>query len=470
MSRMRSFFRSVASIDWAFVFFIVALCGAAFSYGAAVMAKKIFPYQIIEHAKLAYEAFTKMEDEDQVASVVGVDEKAILGFHATKLDARAGNELLLIPGGPDRDHEHCPKYGCLAWVVDRSGKVVYSWPLDAQGLFGDVKGFSGSTRLGNFYPVGLQLEDDGTLLVTFHGRNMFPYAVGMAHIGKKGEILWKQLESSHHWFRLAPDGMIYSPVQIQRKDLKYLPGTKLEVKCDVPVYDDGIRIRRPDGTVARTISVLNVIAKSGYAGLLYGIRNDCDPTHLNSVDVVTPDIATKLPGVSAGDFLVSLRELSAVAILDQSDGHIKKLVSGRSAAQHSAHFLPDGRVIVFDNRGGASETGGSRVAVIDLNSGETHTVFPQADAKPLLPFYSSVGGQVQASPDGKRIMVTSLEESRNFEIDLATGRPLWLMTQAHDTAPFHSDDSHPKPVKTKFNTYGAYYVTPAQAQGLGLNR
>ena len=160
MSKMRSFFRSVASIDWAFVTFIVALCGAAFGYGAVMMSKKIFPYQIIDHAKLAYQALTKMEDEHLVASVVGVDDKAILGFHATKLDARAGNELLLIPGGPDRDHDHCPKNGCLAWVVDRSGKVVYSWPLDAQGLFGDAKGFSGHTKLGNFYPVGLQLEDE----------------------------------------------------------------------------------------------------------------------------------------------------------------------------------------------------------------------------------------------------------------------------------------------------------------------
>lgn len=469
MSRKRSFLSRAASVDWSFAAFIVALCGMAFAYGVLVMTLHIFPYHQIENAKLAYQALNNMEEEDLFASMIGTDEKARLGFNTTQLDPGAGKELLLIPGGPGRDAGHCPKNGCLAWIVDRTGRVLYSWPLDSEGLFGDAKGFVGRTKLTNFYPVGMQLKDDGTLIVTFHGRNMFPYAVGMAHIGRKGEILWKHLDNSHHWFRVMPDGMIYAPVQIQREHLKYLPGTKLKIQCEVPVYDDGIRIRRPDGSVVRTISVLDVIAKSGYPGLLYGIRTDCDPTHLNSVDVVTPQVAEKLPGVAPGDFLVSLREFSAIAILDQHDGHVKKMVSGHTSAQHSAHFLPDGRVVVFDNRGGSPQTGGSRIAVIDMNTGDTQTIFPKANAKPVLPFYSSMGSVVVPSPDGNRLMVTSMDGSRNIEIDLATGKPLWMMTQAHDIAPFMSEGKNAKPVPTRFNTYGAYYVSPLQAQALGIH-
>ncbi|MGD9811461.1 MAG: arylsulfotransferase family protein [Sphingobium sp.] len=357
--------------------------------------------------------------------------------------------------------------------MDRGGNVAYSWPFDLEGLFGNAKakGFSGDVRLQNFFPIGLQLLDDGTLLATFHSRNIYPYTVGIAHIGRKGEILWKQLDYSHHWFRVAQDGMIYSPVQFQVKDLKVFPGTKIKAECDLPVYLDGIRVRRPDGTVVRTISILDALVKSGYRGLVYGTRDGCDPTHLNSIDIVTPDIATKIPGVAPGDLLVSIREFSAVAILDSVDGHVKKLVSGQTSAQHSAYFLPDGRVVVFDNRGASPETGGTRIAVIDFNSGETQTVFPRENGKALLPFYTSMAGHVVPSPDSKRLMVTDSDSDRPryFEIDLETGKPLWMMTEAHDIAPFMTDEANPKPIKMKFNPYGAYYLSPIQAQSLGLD-
>ncbi|MGD9711044.1 MAG: arylsulfotransferase family protein, partial [Thermomicrobiales bacterium] len=434
MSQKRSVLAFLRGVEWSFVAFILALCGLAYGVGVATMTLKIFPYQVIQHAKMAFDALGKMEDENLIPGMEKVDEKAKPGFTPKLIAPSAGKELLLITGGFGRDAKHCPKQGCLAWIVDRSGKVVYSWPLDLDGLFGDAKGFSGSTKIENFYPVGMRLQDDGTLIVTFHGRNMYPYAVGMARIGRKGEILWKSLDNSHHWFRTTSDGLIYAPVQV-RRTLKYLPGTRMEIACTVPIYDDGIRIRRvSDGKVLRTFSVLNVIASSGYPGLLYGLRSDCDATHMNSVDVVTPEIAAKLPGTQAGDFLVSLREASAVAILDKDDGHIKKLVSGHTAAQHSARFMPDGTVVVFDNRGGSPETGGSRIARINLETGQTRTVFPNDYSKPLLPFYSSMASQVEVSPDGKRLMITSIDESRNFEIDAETGKPLWWLKRVHDIA------------------------------------
>ncbi len=469
MSQKKSAHSLLGGIDWSIVAFVLALCGMAFGYGVLTMTKKIFPYQMIEQARLAMASLGLMEDEGFMASILKIDEKAKVGFNSTQLDPAAGNELLLLTGGVHQDAKHCPKHGCLAWVVNRKGEVLYSWPLELDGLFGDVKGFIGKVKPENFYPVGLQLQNDGSIVATFHARDMFPYAAGMAHIGPRGEILWKSWDNSHHWFRTDDKGMIFAPVQIQRK-LKYLPGTKLTVECKTPIYDDGIRIRRPDGTVERTMSVLNIIAKSGYPGLLYGLRSDCDATHVNSVDLVTPEIAAKISGTAAGDFLISLREQSAIAILDQQDGHVKKLVSGRTAAQHSAHFMADGTVVVFDNRGGPPETGGSRIARINMNTGDVRTIFPGTDAKPLLPFYSSMASQVEISPDGKRLMVSSVDESRNFEIDAESGKPLWTMTRVQDVAPFMPGADRSKPVPALFQNYGTYYVTPQQAQGLGLGK
>lgn len=467
MVKKGGFFSLIAAIDWSLIAFVFALCGLAFGYGAAMMQFRIFPYHQILNAKYAFESLGLLEDESVMMSINSIDEKAMPAPVVTTLDAAAGEELLLVTGGPNQDAKHCPKFGCLAWIVDRKGAVKYSWPLDLEGLFGDADNFSGHASLGNFYPVGIQLQNDGTLIATFHGRNIYPYAVGIAHIGRKGEILWKKLDNAHHWLTTTEDGMILAPIQLRPK-VKYLPGTSIVARCPTPVYDEGIRVYRPDGSTVKTLSALTTLSGSGFPGLLYGLRDDCDPIHLNSADIITPAIAANIPGVAAGDYLVSLREPSVIAILDQHDGHVKKLVAGRTAAQHSAHFLPDGSVVAFDNLGGVQAAGGSRIARVNLNTGETTTLFPTVASKPVMPFYSSDGGHVSVSPDGKRLMISSKDESRDIEIDVATGKPLWTMTRILDIAPFMSGGDKAKPVAARMKSYGTYYVSPRQAQALGL--
>ena len=56
---------------------------------------------------------------------------------------------------------------------------------------------------------------------------------------------------------------------------------------------------------------------------------------------------------------------------------MKYLVAGRTAAQHSPQFLPDGSVLVFDNMGGSRALGGSRVVRLDLVKGTARTIFPR---------------------------------------------------------------------------------------------
>ncbi|MEO8722857.1 MAG: arylsulfotransferase family protein [Sphingobium sp.] len=456
------------AIDWAMVAFVFSLCGIAFAYGVATMKLKIFPYHVIENAKAAVASLSGIEDEDVMISLNKMDEKAKPVPIVKTLDPTAGSELLLVTRGPNQDAKNCPQFGCLAQIINRRGDILHSWPLPLDGLFSDVKGFTGNTQVHNFYPVGLQLMLDGSLIATFHGRNMYPYTVGIARISRDGKIMWKHIDHAHHWFVTGADGRTFAPVQIDTK-MEYFGDSDVDVRCKTPVYDEGIRVYRADGTVEKTLLVIKALSEGGYHGLLYGLRDDCDPIHINSVDLVTPEIAAKLPGVDAGDLLVSLREPSTIAIMDKDDGHVKMLETGRTAAQHSAHFLPDGTVVAFDNRGGSKKTGGSRIARINLMTGEAQTVFPGANAQAIAPFYSTDGGHIMVSPDGKRIMISSKDESRDIEIDAATGKPLWTMTHISDVGPFlDGDGKDVKPVAAWFKSYGTYYVTAEQARGLKL--
>jgi len=74
------------------------------------------------------------------------------------------------------------------------------------------------------------------------------------------------------------------------------------------------------------------------------------------------------------------------------------------------------------------------------------------------------GGPAQ---DAKRLMVSSKDGSRDFEIDIASRKPLWSMTQIQDAAPFQPNGDKAKPLAGFFMAFGTYYVSPQQAQRWG---
>lgn len=449
------------SIDWSAVAFVASLCMIAFLYGFASNEFDLPPKGLMRQATSALKAINLIDD-GLPTGVTRIDEAARPGPTVRQLDPAAGKELLLVTGWPNRDSAHCPKFGCLASIIDRSGRLLHSWPAPLDSLFDDVRGFDGEVKLTNFYPIGLGLLHDGSLIVTFHGRNVYPYAVGIARIDPAGKVLWKNIDGAHHWIHVGPDERIYAPVQIRRQ-LKHVAGNAVELRCPFIVYDEGVRIYRPDGTVERTVMMTDMLVANGYPGLIYSVRDDCDPIHLNSVDLVTPEIATRIPGASSGDLLVSLREPGAIVLFDPVTAKIKRLIAGRTAAQHSARFLPDGTVLAFDNQGGSRSLGGSQIVRLNLIDGNVQTLFPRNASRSMLPFFSFDGGTVVPSPDGKRAMISSKHESRDIEIDLATGRPLWSMNHVLESKPGSG-----KPGATYFNAYGSYYLTDEQFRALHL--
>ncbi|MGL4541911.1 MAG: arylsulfotransferase family protein, partial [Polymorphobacter sp.] len=306
-------------------------------------------------------------------------------------------------------------------------------------------------------------------------RNTFPFQIGIVKIDRAGKVMWKHWDNSHHWPAMGPDGKIYAPYLRTQAKVKHFADRAVETRCANKLDLEGIGIYAPDGTLLKRIDLVEQIAKADYPGLLYGLRDGCDPVHLNSIDIASAAVAVAIPGVNAGDMLVSLRETSTVAILDKDDGHIKRIVSGRTAAQHSPKFLPDGTALVFDNQGGervqAGDTvvGGTRIVRLNFVTGSSETIFPRAGEAGELPFFSQNAGHIDISPDATRAMVTGKEPGRSFEIDIASGRPLWSYRSGFDIAPYLAREK----IKTDTTRawqrmWGVYYVTDAQFKAAGL--
>ena len=216
------------SFDWSVVAFVASLCLLAFLYGFASNELNLPPKAFMKRTVSALKAVNLIED-GLPTGMQRIDPDASPTPVVRQLDAAAGRELLLVTGGTNRDIERCPTYGCLATVMDRSGKVLRSWPLPLDALFDGIEQFAGQVKLDNFYPIGLGLLHDGSLVATFHIRNAWPYAVGIARIDRNGRVLWKHIDGAHHWLRVGPDERIYAPIQIRRA-MTYAPGTAVRTR------------------------------------------------------------------------------------------------------------------------------------------------------------------------------------------------------------------------------------------------
>ena len=459
------------TIDWALLAFIAALCALAFAYGVAAMRFKIFPYKVITKAEAAAVALTKLGSDDLMAGALELDPKAPAAPAVKTLDPGAGTEKLLVAGGPYQMMARCPTHGCWAWVIDRQGRILHSWEVDLDKLLAGMPKPAGRTQPGNFYPQGMALQPDGSLVFTIIGFNTYPYQIGLAKVSRTGEVLWTRWTNNHHWITTDADGNLYAPGMTFKKDMEFFGGSFVDTRCDSQVMAESIDVYAPDGTLKRRYDLIDTIERSNRPGLLYALRDGCDPIHLNSIDLATPAAAARLPGVAVNDMLVSLRESNTIAVVGRSDGLIRYAVTGRTAAQHSPKFLPDGTVLVFDNLGGQRTTGGSRIVRVDLATGDTQTVFPRAGDTAELPFASDDGGHIEISPDGRRAMLITKEPGRAIEIDVATGKPLWSMRSGMDIAPYlkaRGIDS--ETTRAWFKNWGVYYITDTMFETAGLGK
>ena len=138
---------------------------------------------------------------------------------------------------------------------------------------------------------------------------------------------------------------------------------------------------------------MDALVSSKFASVLLNTSDACDPLHLNFIHQLGDD-AGGAQGIAPGDLVVSLRSLSAFAILDGETGRLKRLVRGGFLQQHSVQHLEGSTFLMFDNLGHDYVGGPSRLLMVDISDGRETTIFPN-DATPeaLRGLFSKNGGQ-----------------------------------------------------------------------------
>jgi hypothetical protein len=438
--------------------FVLSLCLLSFFYGVAAVFFQIFPYQILNEAKLGFDAWWEIITQEQRFSFVddrGQPKPQVVRLHDS---ANVDDSYILMTGDPYALISECPEFGCMAWIMNRQGEVLHTWEVDFGELWADTPAHTGLKSHHNISPAGLHLFENGDLIVSFVSSRMFPHGIGMAKFDKSGNVIWKRANFSHHWFSVAPDGMIYTPAHRLVKSPLPLGSTREKLTCEAgTIYSDVVLVVKPNGEPAAEIPVLDLLIEHDFIGLLLDV-DGCDPIHLNYVEYVTADAAKAGRDLNEGDIIISALQQSVIAAIDGTTKRMKWVLVGKTAHQHSPRLLTDGSVIALDNRGGRQELGGSRIIKVRYGRDVVENLFPALDADDSIDFYTQDGGHIDPSLDGTRALVSLTHQGRVLEIDLQQQRVLWELLNTHDPGPY-ADRLGAEPGQVlRFVARGAYYV------------
>ncbi len=415
----------------------------AFGTGACVGYAEVFPWnlvyrgyktvRLIRAARLA----PQMPDPGRWH----VAETPADSVAASRIKLTGGEGLLdpvVMAGGRWQFGELCPQTdGCLAVEFSGSGEAGRTWPLQSlkiaeSKIIADLPHEKVPGVSSHEVPVVnymVPYADDGLLATLSYGDFHFPYPAGVVRFDRSGRPVWYRQDYSHHEPYVAPGGAIWIAGMELSRDT---PGVFGTCEKEQPAMLDVVKILDADGTLVDQVSVMDALLDSPWASLL-AWADPCDPTHMNAVSPVGDDVSG-LDGVAAGDMLLSLRNLNAVAILDPEAREVKHMMRGTFSEQHSVKHLGGSKFIMFDNRrdrdwikdaDGKPRTRYkySRVLVLDAATGEETVIFPRGEDR-FAHWYSRRRGRISISPDGTRVIASFEDAGRAVEVRIEDGAVL----------------------------------------------
>jgi hypothetical protein len=313
------------------------------------------------------------------------------------------------------------------YLVDMEGKIAHKWNVGFYDVWGDKPTHIPQlVAEDNTYIAKAYAYPDGDLLVLYQGMAM-PYGFGLAKVDKNSHVIWKYEAAAHHDFYVAEDGYIYTLIHNfydAAEDKENRLPYPLSMELPHTLLEDSIAVLSPDGKEVSRTSLMGAIANSAYAGALLHGRGDLDymdVTHANAVMKLEPSIAAKFPQFQAGQVLVSLRNMSALAVIDTTQHKLVWFQKGIWQYQHDAAFQPDGSILMLDNLGQMVQ-GESLSRLLKILPSTSQATWDYSGL-PHNPFFTYGGGRVQLLPNNN-ILVAETLNGHVFEIDTA-GKVVW---------------------------------------------
>ena len=287
-----------------------------------------------------------------------------------------------------------------ASLIDMEGRVVHSWCYDVESAYPEFQEPTGKPSANPFFGDfwrRAHLYPNGDLLAIYDG-------YGMIKLDKDSNLLWSVLGGCHHDMFVDETGLIY----VLTREAKMLPRYN-ETR---EVLEDFITLLDPEGHVLRKVSLLKAFERSSFASLLAGVPPVGDLFHTNTIQVFDGSLAHRLSVFRKGNVLISVRNINVIAVVDLDAEAVTWALSGQWIAQHEPTLLPNGMILVFDNKG---HHGMSKVIELDPRSQEIKWAY---EGTPENGFYTESSGSAYRLPNGNTLIVQS-NSGRAFEVTQA---------------------------------------------------
>jgi hypothetical protein len=161
--------------------------------------------------------------------------------------------------------------------------------------------------------------------------------------------------------------------------------------------------------------------------MLVGMDWGGDIFHTNTLELLDGSLAGQSPAFRGGNLLISVLMLDTIAVVDPDTETVVWALTGMWRQQHQPTILPNGRMLVFDNKAGKEVS-----EVLELDP------FSQAVAwsyrgSPAHPFYSETCGSNQRLPNGNTL-ITESDNGRAFEV-APDGTVVWEYINPNHAGP-----------------------------------
>jgi hypothetical protein len=195
----------------------------------------------------------------------------------------------------------------------------------------------------------------------------------LARIDGCGKPKWVVDGIFHHSLEQADDGTLWVPYRLARSAVPDV-GPKFS--------DEALAQVGEDGRLIKLDRLIDIFQRSDLAAMWRNRPYGDDMFHLNDINPVRANG----PYWQKGDLMLSLRNMSLLALYRPSSGKIVWTKIGPWSGQHDVSLLDDHRVMVFDNNirwgvNGRHVDGNSRLLVYDLASGKVTSPLAETFAR-----------------------------------------------------------------------------------------
>jgi hypothetical protein len=293
--------------------------------------------------------------------------------------------------------------------MDMHGRVVHRWSYQFDKLWPGYAPPSYVRITGDQYWRRVHVFPNGDLLALHEG-------IGLIKLDRNSNLIWKRRDNFHHDFAVTGDGRIYA-LNRTMEPIEPPPGGEPFVMKPV------LSLLSADGEELRRVALIPCFENSPYAPMLARLPESGDLFHENTIQVFDGSLAGRSPLFASGNVLISIWTLDALAIVDLEHERVRWAMTGMWRRQHESRLLPNGHMIVFDNRGNG---GHSRVLEFDPFTQEL--VWSYAPPRPA-DFHSEWCGGLERLANGNSL-ITETNNGRAFEVTRA-GEIVWEFVNPH---------------------------------------